>query len=65
VTVAGRLWRAALAAAALALTASCGGGGRPILAPARVTYECPSCGKARTADVGAPAPECCGRTLRR
>lgn len=60
---AGRLVRMFVAVAALALS-SCGGG-RPILASARVTYECPSCGKARTLDVGAPAPECCGTTLRR
>jgi hypothetical protein len=59
-----RLSRALLAAAALAL-ASCGGADRPSLAPARVTYECPACGKTRTVDAGSPAPECCGKTLQR
>lgn len=62
--IAGRRLLLRLAAAAAIALSSCGGG-RPILAPARVTYECPSCGRARTLDVGAPAPECCGKTLRR
>jgi hypothetical protein len=59
-----RLGRTLLAAAAFAL-ASCGGTDRPSLAPARVTYECPACGKARTVEAGSPAPECCGKTLQR